>query len=59
MGAGTHPRAVFLSPFDENLLINELTLGAIDPISKEPDYKKCAAVVYKKGEPVPLSQPKG
>lgn len=59
-GRGHPPKgSIFVPFFDENLLINELTLGAIDPISKEPDYKKCAAVVYKKGEPVPLSQPKG
>ena len=31
--------------FDENLLINELTLDAMDCISKEPDYKKCAVRV--------------
>lgn len=40
--------SVFVPFFDEQLLINEITLGEIDPISKEPDYKKCAAVVYAK-----------
>lgn len=59
-GRGHPPRgSIFVPFFDENLLINELTLGDIDPISKEPDYKKCAAVVYKKGAPSPISQPKG
>lgn len=59
-GRGHPPRgSIFVPFFDENLLINELTLGDIDPISKEPDYKKCAAVVYKKGNPSPISQPKG
>jgi cytochrome c-type protein NapB len=28
--------------FDERLIINQLTLDAHDPISKQPDYKKCA-----------------
>jgi nitrate reductase NapA len=38
--------SVFIPFFDENLLVNDLTLGAIDPISKEPDYKKCAVKIY-------------
>lgn len=38
--------SVFIPFFDENLLANDLTLGEIDPISKEPDYKKCAVKVY-------------
>jgi nitrate reductase NapA len=33
--------------FDEGLLINELTLDAHDPFSKQPDYKKCAAKISK------------
>ena len=33
--------------FDESRMINELTLDAFDPISKEPDYKKCAVRVEK------------
>jgi nitrate reductase NapA len=33
--------------FDENILINKLVLDALDPISREPDFKKCAAKVYK------------
>ncbi|MBS0657055.1 MAG: molybdopterin-dependent oxidoreductase [Verrucomicrobia bacterium] len=45
-GRGQPPRgSLFVPFFDERLLINELTLGDIDPISKEPDYKKCAATV--------------
>lgn len=48
-GRGKPPRgSIFVPFFDEQLLINEITLGEIDPISKEPDYKKCAAVVYAK-----------
>jgi len=38
---------VFVPFFDENLLINELTLDAFCPISREPDYKKCAVKVMK------------
>lgn len=38
---------VFVPFFDENLLINELTLDAFCPISKQPDYKKCAVKIEK------------
>jgi len=38
---------VFVPFFDESLLINELTLDAMDNISKEPDYKKCAVRIEK------------
>ena len=27
------------------MMCNDITLGEIDPISKEPDFKKCAATV--------------
>jgi len=33
---------VFIPFFDERRLVNEVTLDAMDNISKEPDYKKCA-----------------
>ena len=36
---------VFVPFFDENYLINELTLDAYCPISRQPDYKKCAVRV--------------
>ena len=36
---------VFVPFFDESMLINELTLDAFCPISKQPDYKKCAVRV--------------
>ena len=40
---GRPPRgSVFVPFFDESRLINMLTLDAMDNISKEPDYKKCA-----------------
>ena len=46
-GRSTIPEGQLFVPFfDENMLVNDLTLGAVDPISKEPDYKKCAAKVY-------------
>lgn len=38
---------LFVPFFDEKLLINKLTLDAHCPISKEPDYKKCAARISK------------
>jgi len=37
--------AVFVPFFDEARLVNLLTLDAMDNISKEPDYKKCAVRV--------------
>ncbi len=42
-GRGTPPPgSVFVPFFDETKLINRVTLDAIDPFSKQPDYKKCA-----------------
>ena len=41
------PGHLFVPFFDERKLINELTLDAHCPFSKEPDYKKCAARVVK------------
>ena len=41
------PGQVFVPFFDENMLINEITLDSFCPISKEPDYKKCAVKVEK------------
>ena len=53
-GRGHPPRgSLFVPFFDQRLLINDITLGAIDPISKEPDYKKCAATVLKATTPAP------
>jgi nitrate reductase NapA len=47
-GRSTPPAgSLFVPFFDEKLLINELTLDAHDPLSKQPDYKKCAARVRK------------
>jgi nitrate reductase NapA len=40
--------AVFVPFFDQRLLINDLTLDAADPFSKQPDYKKCAARIRKR-----------
>jgi len=45
-GRGRPPKGmVFVPFFDENYLINEVTLDAFCPISKQPDYKKCAVKV--------------
>jgi nitrate reductase NapA len=38
---------VFVPFFDEGSLINDLTLDAMDNISYQPDYKKCAVRVEK------------
>jgi nitrate reductase (cytochrome) len=39
--------SVFVPFFDEKQLINQVTLDAYCPMSKEPDYKKCAVSVEK------------
>ena len=45
-GRGNPPKGmVFVPFFDEQYLINEVTLDAFCPISKQPDYKKCAVKV--------------
>ena len=47
-GRNTPPRGtVFVPFFDESVLINLVTLDAYDPISKQPDFKKCAVRVLK------------
>ena len=47
-GRGRPPKGmVFVPFFDENHLINEVTLDAFCPISKQPDYKKCAVKLEK------------
>ena len=50
-GRGRPPRGTIFVPFfDETKLINNCTLDAHDPFSKQPDYKKCAARVRKLAE---------
>ncbi len=45
-GRGIPPKGmVFVPFFDEKYLINEVTLDSFCPISKQPDYKKCAVKV--------------
>lgn len=45
-GRGKPPRgSLFVPFFDEHLKVNLLTLDALDCISKQPDYKKCAVRV--------------
>ncbi|MEW5852688.1 MAG: molybdopterin-dependent oxidoreductase [Myxococcota bacterium] len=42
------PGSLFVPFFDERMLVNLVTLEAHDPISKQPDYKKCAVRVQRK-----------
>ncbi len=59
-GRGKPPRgSVFVPFFDERLMINDVTLGEPDPISKEPDYKKCAVKVFRKPPAVPAADHPG
>lgn len=47
-GRNNPPRGLIFVPwFDENVLINKVTLDATCPLSKETDFKKCAVKVYK------------
>ena len=47
-GRGKPPMGtVFIPFFDETLMVNDLTLDAIDPFSKQPDYKKSAVRISK------------
>ncbi len=47
-GRGQPPSGtVFIPFFDETLLVNDLTLDALDPFSKQPDYKKSAVRISK------------
>jgi nitrate reductase NapA len=47
-GRGKPPRgSVFVPFFDEGKLINRLTLDAMDNISYQPDFKKCAVRIEK------------
>lgn len=51
-GRSRPPRgSLFIPFFDQRLLVNDITLGDPDPISFEPDYKKCAATVRKYNGP--------
>ena len=49
IGARVKPQEgmVFVPWFDEDVMINKVTLDAFCPISKQTDYKKCAAKVEK------------
>jgi nitrate reductase NapA len=48
-GRGQPPRGtVFVPFFDESLPINRVTLEAHDPLSKQPDYKKCAVRIKRR-----------
>ena len=47
-GRNRVPRGtVSVAFFDEAVLVNKLVIDALDPISREPDYKKSAVKVYK------------
>ncbi len=47
-GRNLPPKGLIFVPFfDEQVLINKVTLDATCPISKEPDFKKCAVKIYK------------
>lgn len=46
---------VFVPFFDEAAPINDLTLDAVDPYSKQPDYKKSAAEVSRLDRPHPYA----
>lgn len=45
------PGTVFVPFFDERMPINEVTLEAHDPFSKQPDFKKCAVKISRAPRP--------
>jgi len=46
------PRGHLFAPyFDESLPVNQLTLDAVCPISRQPDYRKCAARIERLSRP--------
>ena len=47
VGNVCRPGLVFVPWFDPKLLINKLTINAVDPISKQPEFKICAVKVTK------------
>lgn len=48
-GRGQPPAGtVFVPFFDESLAVNLITLDDHDPLSKQPDYKKCAVRIRKR-----------
>ena len=48
-GRGKPPKgSLFVPFFDERIMINNVTLEAHDPYSKQPDYKKCAVRIRRK-----------
>ena len=52
-GRGKPPKgSIFVPFFDESKLINNVTLEAHDPFSKQPDYKKCAVRIRKQSAEV-------
>ncbi len=52
-GRGAPPAGTIFVPFfDEDRLVNDITLDEHDPFSKQPDYKKCAARVRRLPENV-------
>jgi len=53
------PGSLFVPFFDETILINRVTLEAHDPLSKQPDYKKCAVRVKKRPPKVAAAAGKG
>ncbi len=43
------PGVVFVPFFDKDVLVNLLTTDAVDPVSKQPEYKMCAVKIEKGG----------
>ena len=51
--ASPPPGTVFIPFFDERIMVNAVTLDAHCPISKEPDYKKCAVRLRRRATGAP------
>jgi nitrate reductase NapA len=48
--AGARPGLVFVHMHDPDRMCNRITIDAVDPISKQPEFKVCAVKLEKAGE---------
>jgi nitrate reductase NapA len=46
---GARPGLVFVHMHDPDRLCNTITIDAVDPVSKQPEFKVCAAKVERAG----------
>jgi nitrate reductase NapA len=50
LGEGARPGLVFVHMHDPDRMCNRVTIDAVDPISKQPEFKVCAVKIEKAGQ---------